>query len=101
MILYYHTYFDILYAFLLIPSGIYKIFLGQRDAYGIIGFICLILFILFEPVRINFGYKGNINESFPELIAFLIQTLLFAFAFTIVPYSVHFKLPHEEPLYVM
>jgi hypothetical protein len=49
----------------------------------------------------NFGYKGNINESFPELIAFLIQTILFSFAFTFVPYIVPFKLPYEEPLYVI
>ena len=102
MMLYYHTFYNILYAFLLVPTGIYKMFLGRKgDVIGIVGFITLLLYIIFEPARLNFGYKGNINESFPELIAFLIQTILFSFAFTVVPYMQDFKLPHEEPMYII
>ena len=31
MLLYYHSYFDILYGLMLVPSGIYKIGLGIKN----------------------------------------------------------------------
>ena len=49
----------------------------------------------------NFGYRGNINESFPELIAFLIQTILFSLLFTLLPYIHPFKMPHEDCMYII
>ena len=51
--------------------------------------------------RLNFGYKGNINESFPELIAFLIQTFLFSLSFVIVPFVITYKFPHEDCIYII
>ena len=72
MLLYYHSTFDFVYALLLIPSGVYKMMVGDRDPWIIIGFVLTLFYVLTEYFRINFGYTGNINESFPELIAFLI-----------------------------
>lgn len=72
MLLYYHGFYDMLYAFLLIPSGIYKIFIGGKDALIIVSLVLTVLFSITEVFRLNFGYQGNINESFPELMAFLI-----------------------------
>jgi hypothetical protein len=71
------------------------------SALSIVAMICLIFYLLFEPARMNFGYKGNINESFPELIAFLIQTILFSFAFTLMPFIHSFKMPHEDCMYII
>ena len=59
------------------------------------------LYSLTEFFRINFGYKGNINESFPELIAFFLQSMLFSLTFTIVPYTSQHQYPHEEAMYVI
>ena len=101
MLLYYHSSFDIIYALLLIPSGIYKIMVGGKDPWLIIGFVLTLFFVLTEYFRINFGYTGNINESFPELIAFLIQTCLFSFMFSLLPMLSPFKFPHEDCLYIM
>lgn len=103
MLLYYHGYFDCLYAFLLIPSGIIKILIGnnQVSPMPIVSLVLTVFFVLTELYRINFGYNGNINESFPELIAFIIQTFLFSIAFVIVPLTAPFKHPHETGLYLI
>ena len=44
---------------------------------------------------------GNINESYPELFAFLILTLLFSFVFVILPFNAKYKYPHEDCMYVI
>ena len=31
---------------------------------------CIVLWVPIEYFRLRFGYRGNINETFPELIAF-------------------------------
>lgn len=72
MLLYYHFFYDILYAFILIPTAIFKMLIGGSDALIYVSFSFIVLFCITECFRLNFGYKGNINESFPELIAFLI-----------------------------
>jgi hypothetical protein len=56
----------------LIPSAIFKMLIGGSDALIYVSFSFIVLFCITECFRLNFGYKGNINESFPELIAFLI-----------------------------
>ena len=70
MLLYYHSYYDILYSAILIPTLLYKTMIGGKDALIIVGLILTVLYSLTEIPRLNFGYRGNINESFPELIAF-------------------------------
>ena len=103
MVMYYHAYFDCLYAFLLIPSGIVKIFISNiaEEPLMIVSVFMTILYCLTEIFRLNFGYNGNINESFPELIAFIIQTLLFSLVFTIIPLVAPHRHPHEDGLYVI
>ena len=99
MLLYYHYYFDIIYALMLIPSGLFKMNVGRRDPLIITSFILTVLFCLSEGLRLNFGYQGNLNESSPELCAFFLQTLLFSSAFAIVPIAGKYKFPHEDALY--
>lgn len=101
MLLYYHAFYDILYALMLIPSGLQKILVGGPDPMILVSFFLTIFYCFTELFRLNFGYKGNINESFPELIAFIIQTFLFSIAFVIVPFISAFKYPHEDGLYII
>lgn len=72
MLLYYHSYFDILYGLMLIPSGLLKLGLGNTAILTTVGFLVTILFLATEWLRLNFGFTGNINESFPDLMAFVI-----------------------------
>jgi hypothetical protein len=73
MLLYYHSFYDILYAVILIPTGVYKIMVGDlSDILIILSLILTIFYSITEYFRLNFAYKGNINESFSELIAFSI-----------------------------
>ena len=101
MLLYYHSYYDILYAVVLLPTGVYKMFIGNMAGNPnlIVSFVLTFLYSLTEVFRINFGYKGNIDESFPELLAFLLQTILFSLSFTIFPVFNEFLLPHELSMY--
>ena len=88
MILYYHFYYEVLYGGILIPAGIYKIFVGATgngNELIPVGVILTFLHLITEYFRFKFGNNGNINESFPELMAFLIQSILFNFAFVFVP----------------
>lgn len=103
MLLFYHSYFDVLYAFMLIPSGIVKIAIGNNaeTPMPIVSLVLTFFFCVTEIYRINFGYSGNINESFPELIAFIIQTFLFSLTFTVMPMTAPFQFPHEISLYVI
>lgn len=99
--MYYHGYFDVIYGFLLIPSGILKILIGSGEPLILVSTVLTVVFCIFELFRLNFGYRGNINESYPELIAFVMQTILFSIAFVIVPAIAPFKFPHEDALYII
>ena len=105
MWLFYHQYFDLLYAFLLIPPGLYKILVcdneNGKNVMPIVSFVLTIIYVIMDIFRLKFGQSGNINESFPEIIAFLINTGLFSIPFTIVPMLCPFQFPHEQSLYVM
>ena len=43
------------------------------------------------------------QQVFPytQDIAFLIQTILFSFAFTLMPFIHSFKMPHEDCMYII
>lgn len=61
-----------------------------------------VLFIGSEYLRLNFGFTGNINESYPDMMAFVIQTTLFSIPFAAVPtFLMKFKYPHENALYII
>ena len=49
-----------------------------------------------EYFRINYGYRGNINETFPELIAFQIFTIFFTLPLSVLPLTQFIKFPHER-----
>lgn len=102
MLLYYHSLYDILYAVILIPTGVYKIMISDFKIMIILSLAFTVFYTITEFFRLNFGYKGNINESFSELIAFTIQTLLFSLAFVVVPLlPMNKKFAHEDCMYCM
>ena len=49
-----------------------------------------------EVFRLKFGYSGNINETFPELIAFLIFTTFFVLPISVTPLIQKHTFPHER-----
>lgn len=49
-----------------------------------------------EISRLRFAYRGNINETFPELIAFLIFTIFFTLPFSLTPIFQPIVFPHEK-----
>lgn len=85
MLLFYHGTYDILYMVLMIPTQIYKLMVFDTNALEIVVLIIFILQIPMEIARLRFAYRGNINEAFPEMIAFLIFTFFFDLPFSIVP----------------
>ena len=101
MLLYYHSYYDILYGVILIPTGVYKLMVVDINIMIILSLVFTIFYCITEFFRLNFGYKGNINESFSELIAFSIQTLLFSLAFVVIPLISTSKFAHEDCMYIM
>lgn len=99
MLLYYHFFYDLLYITLIFPAQIYKSFVLESNIFTMLSMILLILWFPIEMFRLNFGYKGNINEAFPEFIAFVIFTIFFTLVFSIVIAINPIKFPHETACY--
>jgi len=59
-------------------------------------FVLKVIWIPLEINRLRFGYRGNINETFPELIAFLIFTIFFVFPLDVMPIFQLDLFPHER-----
>lgn len=100
MLLYYHFYYDLLYFGLIFSANVYKMMVFKSQPFVILGVILMILWAPIEFFRLNFGYKGNINEAFPEFIAFVIFTFFFTITFSAVIYINPLKFPHEEACYI-
>jgi len=99
MLLYYHFFFDLLYMFLIFPASLYKFYIFKSNIFTLLSLILLLLWFPIEMFRLNFGYRGNINESFPEFVAFVIFTLFFSLIFSIVIAINPTKFPHEFACY--
>jgi len=56
MILYYHFYFDLLYAFFIFTTLIQKLWVLKTDILIIVVLICVIIWFPVEMARINFSY---------------------------------------------
>lgn len=67
----------------------------EQDYLTIVTCSLMILWAPLEYTRVSFGYSGNINETFPELIAFLIFTFFFCLPLSMLPLFQYNLLPHE------
>jgi hypothetical protein len=101
MLLYYHFFFDLLYTLLIFPAALYKGFVLKSSIFTMLSVIMLLLWFPIEMFRLNFGYKGNINEAFPEFIAFVIFSIFFSLVFSLVISINPVKFPHETACYAI
>ena len=89
VLVYFHWTYTFFMFFLLAAMFAYKaIYFGKGNFADI---IVIVIWQLAEMLRLHFAFSGNISESFSELIAFLIVSILFSaplliyqfFAFTV------------------
>lgn len=71
-LLYYHGTYDIIHAVLMIGGILHKMTVRKmEDWLPIVSLAIMGLWMIIEYFRLGFGYKGNINETFTEIVAFL------------------------------
>ena len=76
VLLFYHWYYTFLMFFLLAALYGYKaLYFKKKTFYDI---IVIAIWFVAELVRQYFGFLGNTNENFSELIAFIIVSFFFA-----------------------
>lgn len=64
MLLYYHFFFDVLYLVVIFTTIIYKLWVLSFNIVDLVALIIgVIVWFPIELARLNFGYKGNINET--------------------------------------
>jgi hypothetical protein len=64
MLLYYHFFYNLLYVVVIFTTIIYKLWVFKPNIIDILALIVgLIVWFPVELARLNYGYKGNINET--------------------------------------
>jgi hypothetical protein len=85
-LLWFHATYDFIFTILILGSNFHRVMVRQSgDILMLVVTALLIIWVPVEFARLRFGYSGNINETFPELIAFLIFTVFFIVPLSIVP----------------
>ena len=85
----------------MILGQIHRIQVRNKKVLSIIMLALQFVWIPVEFSRLRFGYAGNINETFPELIAFLIFTFVFIIPLDISPLINGQMFPHETCLIII
>jgi len=76
VLVYFHWTYTFFMFFLLAAMFAYKaLYFGYSSLADI---IVIVIWQLAEMLRLHFAFIGNINENFPELLAFLIVSILFS-----------------------
>lgn len=96
MLLFYHSTYNILFTILMAWPCVYRLLWSFRvDEFNIIQPIILVVWIPIEYARLNFGWRGNLDELFPELFAFWIFTVIFSFPMQFSLQLIGPMFPHE------
>ena len=96
MLLFYHSTYDTVYFVLELGACIFRFKVNEfKTPFDWVSIICLMVWVFIELPRLNFGYRGNINELFPEMAAFLIFTSFFSLPMSIGMIPGPGKFPHE------
>ena len=102
-LLYYHSTYDIIHAFFMTGGILHKWsvrdFLEMDPWLPIVALIIMVLWIPLEYSRISFGYRGNINETFSEIVAFIAFTFFFVLPLSAASFLYALEpplLPHER-----
>ena len=85
-----------MYTILILGACFHKVMVFKKDTRTIVVCALQIAWVPLEYFRIRFGYRGNITETFPDLIAFLIFTLFFTIPISILPLFQQHYYPHER-----
>jgi len=75
-LMYFNIYYDFLFFYLLLVVFLYKIYVFQSHAFHIVRPILLVVWAFLEAFRFWNGYKGNLNESFPDLFFYNLLTCI-------------------------
>lgn len=84
-LLWFHLTFDCVYTVLIWGAVFNRAMTREYDIITVVTCALKIIWLPIELARIKYGYKGNINETFPELIAFLIFTICFVLPLSVLP----------------
>ena len=77
-LLFYHGTYDILHTFLIVGGILHKANVREGEVWlPIVSLVIVGLWIPMEYFRLRFGYRGNINETFSEIVAFLAFSFFF------------------------
>jgi hypothetical protein len=95
-LLWYHRVYDFVYFILMVSGQLIRLNTMELDTMSYVVIAVLIIHIPMEYFRMSFGFQGNINETFPELIAFLIFTFCFSLPLSVVPIIQPVHVPHER-----
>jgi len=77
VLIYYNWYYSLLMFVIIIGTNSYKQ-ITIKSSYSFIHFIFLVVWGASEWIRLYYGFIGNIRENFPELMAFMVMTVVFA-----------------------
>lgn len=99
MVLYYHCTYDFLFVLLMFPSALFRLSIQEKIVpWDIVVLILLIIWLPIEITRMVFAYRGNIEERFPELLAFWIFSFFFTLPLSLamIPWNREYLFPHER-----
>lgn len=94
-LLWFHSAYDVLYLVLILGAAIHKASVIEGDPLPMVVGALMLVWAPLEFFRIRIGYSGNINETFPELIAFMIFTGCFVLPLSVIPLIQSYLYPHE------
>ena len=99
--LYYNWYYSLMMFVIIIGTNSYKQ-ITIKSSYSFIHLLFLVLWGLCEWVRLYYGFIGNIRENFPELIAFLVITVVFSAPLIAYQFlAIQVRLPIDEVVAIL
>lgn len=101
VLIYYNWYYSLLMFVIIIGTNAYKQ-ITIKTSYSFIHFIFLVLWGLSEWIRLYYGYTGNIRENFPELMAFMVMTVVFATPLIVYQFvAIRVRFPVDEVVAIL
>lgn len=77
MLLYFNVFFSIFWGALTLALMLFKEnYLAVNTAYRVLSPLLLSVWFVIEPLRLFFGYVGNLQEKVPQLTGFWLFTLI-------------------------
>lgn len=101
ILIFYHSYYAPVMFILILFTNTYKQ-LYFDDIYQPLHLLAVVLWGIVEYFRLYFGFSGNIKESFPELTAFMIISIVFSLPLLIYQmYFISIKFPIDKSTFIV